>query len=112
MQGLFFNLIYDKKAYFMNKTHSTATFPVHVSVKNKCENIDATCLLGQFIEQASETFDLTLKEPLSGNKWDAEAVFAVPFAEREHIRIRFNIFASEMDYKYGQGLYFHMESAF
>jgi hypothetical protein len=55
---------------------------------------------------------LAIVKALSGNTQQAEAVIAVPFADRETIRVDFNIYASEMEDKHGMGLYFHMESAF
>ena len=112
MFGTFFNLIYDKKQCFMNKTHSTMTFPVHISVENKCENTSAITLLERFMEEAGKKFDLTILEVPSGDTMNAEAVIAVPFADRENIRIDFNIYASEVEDEHGTGLYFHMESAF
>lgn len=88
------------------------TFPVHISVENKCENTSAITQLGRFMEEASKKFDLTIVKTLSGDTMNAEAVIAVPFADRENIRIDFNIFASEVEDEHGTGLYFHMESAF
>lgn len=96
----------------MNKTHSTMTFPVHISVENKCEETSAITLLEDFMEEASKKFEVTLVEKPSGNIQKAEAVIAVPFADRENIRVVFNIYASEAEDKHGAGLYFHMESAF
>ena len=42
----------------------------------------------------------------------AEATIAIPFPDRENIRIDFNIFASEVEDEGYHSLYFHMESAF
>lgn len=96
----------------MNKTHSTMTFPVHISVENKRDGTSAIDLLKRFVEEANKKFDLTIVETLSGNAQKAEAVIAVPFADRENIRVDFNIFASDVEDEHGTGLYFHMESAF
>ncbi|MBO7570051.1 MAG: hypothetical protein J6T11_06850 [Bacteroidaceae bacterium] len=96
----------------MNKTHSTATFPVHISVENKRKETSAINLLEHFMEEAGKKFDLSIVKTLSGNTQQAETVIAVPFADRENIRVDFNIYASEMEDKHGTGLYFHMESAF
>jgi len=87
-------------------------FPVHVSVENKCNDASAINLLERFIEQASKKFNLTIVKNLSGNTSYAEMVVAVPFADRENIRVDFNIFASEVEEEHRMGLYFHMESAF
>ena len=96
----------------MNKTHSTMTFPVHISVENKCDSTNAITLLECFMEEANKKFDMTIVETLSGNEQKAEAVIAVPFIDRENIRIAFNIYASKVEDEHGTGLYFHMESAF
>lgn len=96
----------------MTKTQSPMPFPIHLSVENGNEATSATTLLTRFIERAAQTFELTLIAPPSGTTSHAESTLSVPFAERENIRIFFNIFASEMDDEYGTGFYFHMESAF
>lgn len=96
----------------MDKRPSPIPFPVHISVENRLENISATTLLDRFMKQAAETFDLTIMTPLSGTDTQADATISVPFADRERIRIAFNIYASEAEDTHGLGLYFHMESAF
>lgn len=96
----------------MDKKQSPMPFPVHISVENRLEDLNATTLLGGFIEQASQSFNLTIVTPLTGSDSQADATISVPFADREHIRIAFNIYASEVEDAHGLGLYFHMESAF
>ncbi len=96
----------------MDKKQSPMPFPVHISVENRLEDLNATTLLGGFIEQASQSFNLTIVTPLTGSDSQADATISVPFADREHIRIAFNIYASEIEDAHGLGLYFHMESAF
>ena len=96
----------------MDKRPSPIPFPVHISVENRLKNMSASTLLDRFIEQASQSFELTVMSPPAGTDTQAEATISVPFADREHIRIAFNIYASETEDTYGQGLYFHMESAF
>lgn len=86
-------------------------FPVHISVENRLGNTSATTLLHRFIEQAEQSFDVTVMTPPSGTDSQAEAIISVPFADRERIRIAFNIYASEAEDIHGAGLYFHMESA-
>lgn len=96
----------------MDKRQSPMPFPVHISVENRLEDLNATTLLGGFIEQASQSFNLTIVTPLTGSDSQADATISVPFADREHIRIAFNIYASEVEDAHDLGLYFHMESAF
>lgn len=96
----------------MDKKQSPMPFPVHISVENRLEDLNATTLLGGFIEQASQSFNLTIVTPLTGSDSQADATISVSFADREHIRIAFNIYASEIEDAHGLGLYFHMESAF
>lgn len=95
----------------MDKTHSSIPFPVHISVENSSDTISATTLLKQFIEQASQRYQLTLIAPPSGTHQQADAIISVPFPHREHIRIDFNIFASDIEDLHGSHFYFHMESA-
>ena len=96
----------------MDKKQSPMPFPVHISVENRLEDLNATTLLGGFIEQASQSFNLTIVTPLTGSDSQADATISVPFVDREHIRIAFNIYASEVEDAHGLGLYFRMESAF
>lgn len=98
----------------MTKTHSPMPFPVHLSVENRSDKACAKTLLDSFIEQMTHKYELITLIPSSGTSSQAEATISVPFADREHIRIDFNIYASEMEDTYGAGtgLYFHMESAF
>ena len=102
------------------------SFPVKVSVESKGNGADsasmsqtsnqptrsALTLLSRFVEEAQQKFQLTIVTSPTGDPHFAEATIAVPFPDREHIRIHFNIFASEMEDQHGTGLYFHMESAF
>ncbi len=85
-------------------------FPLHISVENRLDNISAPTLLHGFIEQAKQSFDVAVITPPSGTDSRAEAIISVPFADRERIRIAFNIYASEAEDTHGAGLYFHMES--
>ncbi|MDE5739390.1 MAG: hypothetical protein K2H92_03645 [Bacteroidaceae bacterium] len=95
----------------MEKRQPLMPFPVHISVENCLGNTTATTLLHRFIEQAKQSFDVTVMTPPSGTDSQAEAIISVPFADRERIRIAFNIYASEAEDIHGVGLYFHMESA-
>lgn len=69
-------------------------------------------ILSQFIDLARQRYDLALLSSPAGTSTHAEAIFSVPFPDRERIRIDFNIFASDIESTHGTGLYFHMESAF
>ena len=94
------------------KGYPRGNFPVRISVKRGSEGCSALTLIDAFLAQSKQKYPLTLLEAATGDDSYAEAVIAVPFPEREHIRIDFNIFASEMEDRFGAGLYFHMESAF
>ena len=87
-------------------------FPVSISVEDRNTYGNASILLEKFIQQAEEKYPLVIVKQSQGDASHAQAVVSIPFPDREHIRIDFNIFASEAENEYGQGLYFHMESAF
>lgn len=93
------------------KGYPRGSFPVRISVKG-AEGCSALTLIDAFLTQSKQKYLLTLLETATGDDSHAEAVIAVLFPEREHIRIDFNIFASEMEEKHGTGIFFHMESAF
>ena len=66
---------------------------------------NANKVLARFLNSALEKYDLRLISLSGGNLHnaiprDAEAVIAVPFAERENIRVDFNVFASEVQDEY------------
>lgn len=81
-------------------------------------------LLARFVKEAAITYDLLLPhedaEPsrtaaqTSSGGSTAEMRIAVPFADRENIRISYNIFASTIDEECGDDgiFHFHMESDF
>ena len=66
---------------------------------------NANKVLARFLNSALEKYDLRLISMSGGNLHnaiprDAEAVIAIPFAERENIRVDFNVFASEVQDEY------------
>ena len=66
---------------------------------------NAIKLLSRFLYEASEKYDLKLVDIQGGNLHNAiprqaEAVIAVPFADKENVRVDFNVFASEIGEEY------------
>src|SRR5574344_1364587 len=88
------------------------SFPVLVRVEGRSEKVDALMLLKEYMKHAGERYELTVVKEAEGNGTKAEAVVAVPFPDRENIRVDFNIHASEVEEHVGEQVYFHMESAF
>ena len=101
-------------------------FPLHISVCDRCcrsvsenkdectENLTAK-ILNRFISFAKGKYDLhVILQPENKETQQAEALIAVPFPDRENIRIDFNIFASEVDREYNDDtrFEFRMESAY
>lgn len=102
----------------MEKTLHDTRFLVRISCEKTSTWVKAhpdekddditTRWIERFVTEAQGQFNLQLhQKPTQG-----EAVISVPFADRENVRIAFNIFASQADEEDGEGLYFHMESAF
>lgn len=87
-------------------------FPLHLTIDDRQSDCNAIELLKEFIKKMAEKYSLTIVEEPSSDTTKAQAVISVPFPHREDIRIDYNIFASEMEDRFGAGLYFHMESAF
>ena len=114
----------------MNKTVLTdlpkGFFPVRISVmgyedgeiagENTLNTTHTPLLLiERFIEKVRDMYKIAiLNHPIIKETKGAEAIIAVPFSERERIRIDYNIYASEIDEEVGNRLRyeFHMESAF
>jgi len=78
---------------------------------------NAIKLLARFLFEASEKYDLKLIDIQGGNLHNAiprqaEAVIAVPFPDKENIRVDFNIFSSEIGEEYHdeESMYLFMES--
>ena len=66
---------------------------------------NANKILARFLNAALDKYDLRLCSISGGNLHnaiprDAEAVIAVPFADRERIRVDFNVFAAEVQDEY------------
>ncbi|MBQ9666387.1 MAG: hypothetical protein IJV33_07940 [Bacteroidaceae bacterium] len=85
-------------------------FPLHLRVDDRL-NENARELLLRFLQRLSESYDLqVLEEPTER----AEATIAVPFPDKERVRVEFNVFASEVEDACGDPLryYFFMESQY
>ena len=105
-------------------TYPKGIFPVHISISDVARKegmpagairheTDTKQFIDRFILLAKRKYDLYIISHSHITKSNmAEATIAVPFPDRENIRIDFNIFASEVEDEYGHNLYFHMESAF
>lgn len=102
------------------KTLKKGFFPVRISAEMRPtthQNSLTEELLRTFVQKMAEKYDLqVLSQPQDTISTPTicrtEAVIAVPFPNREHIRIDFNIYASETERELGTELYFRMESAF
>jgi len=106
---------------------SKSYFPLHISIDklrgghsgddiNK-HRPNAIKLLARFIYDMNEKYDLKLIDFQGGNLHNAiprqaEAVIAVPFPDKENVRVDFNIFSSELgdEYHDESAMYLHMES--
>ena len=79
-------------------------FPVRITVGKG--------LSERFIEEARQRHDVfVVQPPLPIGEEREEVVIAVPFADKEMLRVDFNIFASEMESEHGVRTEFLMESA-
>lgn len=94
------------------KAYPKGHFPVRICADSVRDGCSALSLLERFVEAARNKYEMATVTELTGDAHHAEAVISVPFPDREHIRIDFNIFASEVEDEHGDGLYFLMESAF
>ncbi len=78
---------------------------------------NAIKLLVRFLDQAREKYDIRLTDIQGGNLHNAiprqaEAVIAVPFKDKENIRVDFNVFSREIEEEYHDeaSMTTHMES--
>lgn len=79
-------------------------FPIRICV--------GTGLSERFIEEARQNHSIAIVQQTRPKGDSAEeAVIAVPFADKEMLRVDFNIFASEMEREHGVKTAFLMESA-
>ena len=85
-------------------------FPLRIRITDNNGN-NLPELIAQFLERISNTYDLQI---LSAPPETAEAMIAVPFPDKEKVRIDFNIFASEIEDTIStpSRCYFFMESAY
>jgi len=96
------------------RMHGRGLFALRICVDDKSGNT-AQQVLEQFIHTISPKYDLQviqLPTPLQPDAHRTEAVIAVPFPDKENVRIDFNIFASEVEDQCGDAFryYFYMES--
>ena len=73
----------------------------------------ATAALTDFLNSVQDKYGVHQYETLtSADSTQAEAILALPFADRERIRIDFNIFAAqfEADHPEEKDVYFKLES--
>lgn len=69
-------------------------FWVQVEVGGLTQSLpSASDLKEKFIRRAAEKYDIYLKN----NLFETDGVFAVPFKDKENIRIELNVFASEVE---------------
>ena len=87
-----------------NKELPIGYFPVRITV--------GAGLVERFIEEAEQRHKIAIIQPSRpvGELYE-EAVVAVPFPDKEMLRVDFNIFASEMETEHGVTTDFLMESA-
>jgi len=89
-------------------------FKIRISIFG-LQHTNAAQILSDFIAYARNNYEVDLLDEIYTNcaHEQAETIVAVPFAEREHVRIDFNIFASEFDNTHPdeKNSYFKMESA-
>ena len=80
-------------------------FPIRITV--------GTGLAERFINEAGQKHSIAIVlPPKPTDEQHEEAVIAVPFADKEMLRVDFNIFAYEMEAEYGVKTEFLMESAY
>lgn len=102
-------------------------FPLHISIDklrgghsgddiNK-HRPNAIKLLSRFLYEMNEKYDLRLIDIQGGNLHNAiprqaEAIIAVPFGDKENIRVDFNLFSHELEEEYHdeESMYLFMES--
>lgn len=79
-------------------------FPIRITL--------GTGLANRFINEAKQNHSISiLQTPQPTDQQYEEAVIAVPFPDKEMLRIAFNIFASKMEREHGVNTKFLMESA-
>ena len=92
----------NEKGEFM--TIPKGYFPIRITV--------GTGLVERFIEEASQRHSITIvQQPRKTDERHEEVVIAVPFADKEMLRVDFNIFAAEMEREHGMKTEFLMESS-
>jgi len=94
-------------------------FRLKISVEG-LQHIDAQTVLNQFVCSARAKYELGISDDSDSDSLPgrqavthAETIITVPFAERENVRIDYNIFAAlfESDHPEESCVYFKMESA-
>ncbi len=104
--------------YFFMKAQIQGLTGGHSGDDINKKRANAIKLLARFLYAEQEKMDLRLASFASGRMHnaiprDGVIVFAVPFAEKENVRVDWNILVSEFEEEYHvteQGMQFHMES--
>ena len=89
------------------------SFRLKISVSHLL-TADATQVLTDFLSSVQDKYGVHHYDSFdSSDSTQAEAIFCVPFTDREHIRIDFNIFAAQFEANHPEerNAYFKMESA-
>ena len=88
-------------------------FQIRISILG-LQHTNAAQVLSDFIKLLQEKYPVEITDEIYTNcaHTQAEAILAIPFSEREIIRIDFNIFSSEFDSDHldETSAYFKMES--
>jgi hypothetical protein len=87
-------------------------FKLRLSVSNLHTN-DATAVLARFISSVKAKYSVAVDEMPAGTADMAGATISIPFADRESLRIDYNIFAAEFEVEHPEeeNPYFKLESA-
>ena len=88
-------------------------FRLKISV-SQLHTVDATRALTDFLSSVQNKYGISAFDSITcDSPTQAEAILTVHFADREHIRIDFNIFAAQFEAEHPeeQDVYFKMESA-
>ncbi len=87
-------------------------FQIKISV-DRLQHVNAAEALSLFITSMQSKYTLRTHATPKGNGSYAETILTLPFGDREHIRIDFNLFAAQFEAEHPEekDVYFKMESA-
>ncbi len=89
-------------------------FQIQISILG-LQHTNAAQVLSEFIQSIQKKYPVEITEEIYTNcaHTQAKVILAIPFSERENVRIDFNIFSSEFDSLHPDesATYFKMESA-